>query len=86
MEPHEAYVADDMPARKLESYVRKGLKSGAGLEPSTIAKALFGVASRDQKVPLYLPIGATAVMLIKSKLEGRLQDLEAVKELSAIDQ
>jgi len=86
MEPHVAYVADDMPSRKLEAFVRQGLKSGAGIEPAAIAKTLFDVASRDKKVPLHLPLGSTALKLIKSKLEGRLEDLEAVKELSAIDQ
>jgi hypothetical protein len=86
MEPHVAYAADDMPSRKLEAFVRKGLKSGAGIEPAAIAKALFKVASRDKKVPLHLPLGSTALKLIKSKLDGRLEDLEAVKELSAIDQ
>jgi hypothetical protein len=86
MKPHPAYTADDMPTRKLQAYVRKGLQSGAGIEPLAIAKALFEVASRDKKVPLHLPLGSTAVMLIKSKLEGRLADLEAVKELSAVDQ
>jgi hypothetical protein len=86
MEPHVAYAANDMPSRKLEAYVRQGLKSGTGIEPAAIAKALFKVASRDKKVPLHLPLGSTALKLIKSKLEGRLEDLEAVKELSAIDQ
>ena len=86
MKPHPAYVADDMPSRKLESIVRKALKSGAGIEPVAIAEALFNVASRDEKVPLHLPLGSVALHLIKSKLEGRLKDLGAMKELSAIDQ
>lgn len=85
MKPHAAYTADDMPSRRLEAYVRKGLKSGAGIEPVAIAEALFKVASRDEKVPLHLPLGSTALTLIKSKLERRLEGLEAVKELSAID-
>lgn len=85
MKPHPAYVADDMPSRKLENYVRKGLKSGAGIEPVAIAEALFNIASRNDKVPLHLPLGSTALMLIKSNLEGRLKELEAVKELSAVD-
>jgi hypothetical protein len=85
MGPHPAYGAEDMPARILESYVKKGLKSGAGIEPATIAESLFKVASRGEKVPLHLPLGATAVMLIKMKLEARLKDLEALKELSAVD-
>lgn len=86
MVPHPAYTADDMPARKLETYVRKGLQSGAGIEPVAIAKALWEVASRDQNVPLHLPLGSVAMMLIKSKLDTRLKDLEANRELSAIDQ
>ncbi|KAM4056367.1 short chain dehydrogenase [Hirsutella rhossiliensis] len=87
MQPHAAYAADDMPSRKLEAFVRQSIKSGAGmLEPAALARVLFEVASRGQEVPLHLPFGAPALMLIKSKLEGRLQDLESIKGLSAIDQ
>jgi hypothetical protein len=86
MEPHPAYAAEDMPARKLAAYVRQGLKSGAGIEPIAIAEALFQVASQEQKVPLHLPLGSTAVMLIKMKLKARLEGLDAVAELSAIAQ
>lgn len=82
MKPHAAYMADDMPSRKLEAFVRQSLESGAGmLEPAAVAKALFEVASRDQQVPLHLPLGGPALVLVKSKLEGRLKDLESVKEL-----
>ena len=82
MKSHEAYTAPDMPARKLESYVKKGLESGAGIEPVAIAKVLYKIASRGDKVPLRLPIGNTALMLIRMKLEAQLQDLEIFKELS----
>jgi hypothetical protein len=86
MPPHEAYTSPDMPARKLEHLVKGALKTGAGIEPIAIAKALFEVANREQKVPLHLPLGATAVHLIKMKLSSRLKELEDVKELSAVDQ
>lgn len=85
MQPHPAYADPEMPARKLEKYVKMGLKSGAGIEPVAIAKALFEVASRGEKVPLHLPLGSTAVALIKAKLEVRLEGLEATKDLSAVD-
>jgi len=68
MEPHESQAAANMPARKLETYVKSGLKSGAGIEPVAIAKALFEVALRDEKVSLHLLFGATALSLIKSEL------------------
>ncbi|KAG8163919.1 hypothetical protein KVR01_005837 [Diaporthe batatas] len=84
-EPHEAYAAEDMPARRLEGFVKKGLKSGAGMEPVALAKALFDIASCGQNVPLHLPLGATSLVLIKQKLEKRLQDLEEIKELGAIN-
>lgn len=83
--PHEAYGGDDMPARKLENYVNKGIQAGFGIEPIKIAETLFQVASRDENVPLYLPLGTTAVKLIQAKLQQRLQALEAVRDLSAID-
>lgn len=84
MKPHEAYSADDMPARKLAAWVGKGLKSGAGIEPVAIAKALFNVASRNDNVPLHLPLGGPSHALIKLKLEERLKNLETFKELGAI--
>lgn len=74
-----------MPARKLEAYVNAGLKAGAGVEPSAVAEAVYHVASRNEKVPLRLPLSSTAVMLMKGNFQGCLQDLEAVKELSAIE-
>ena len=75
-----------MPSRKLEVFVQQGLKAGVGVEPIQVAKVLFHVASRNEKVPLHLPLSTTAVKLITANLQGRLQDLETVKELSAIDQ
>jgi hypothetical protein len=84
--PHEAYAGDDMPSRKLEAFVNQSLKAGVGVEPVEVAKVLFHVASRNEKVPLHLPLSTTAVKLITAKLQGRLKDLEAVQELSAIDQ
>lgn len=85
MSPHPAYTADDMPARKLEKLVKGALKMGAGIEPIAIAKLLFEIASRGEKVPLYLPMGVNALGLIKKKLEGRLEALEACRELAKVD-
>jgi len=84
-QPHEAYAGADMPARQLETFVKKGLEAGVGFEPSAVANVLYKVASRNEKVPLRLPLSATAVKLITAKLQGQLQDLETVSELSAID-
>ena len=76
-----------MPARMLEVMVEHGLKAGVGiLQPTDVAKVLYQVAKRNEKVPLHLPLSTTAVKLITLKLQGRLQALEMVKELSAIDQ
>jgi len=83
--PHEAYAGADMPTRQLEFFVQKGLQAGVGVEPVEVAKALFHVANRKDKVPLHLPLSVTAVNLITAKLQGRLQDLETFRELSAID-
>ncbi|KAL3471728.1 hypothetical protein BJX99DRAFT_236881 [Aspergillus californicus] len=83
--PHEAYTAPDMPARQLEGFVKKGLAAGVGFEPSAVANVLYKVASRKEKVPLRLPLSATAVKLITAKLQGQLADLDTVSELSAID-
>lgn len=75
-----------MPSRQLEVFVQQGLKAGVGVEPIEVAKVLYQVANRNMKVPLHLPLSITAVKLITAKLQGRLQDLETFKELSAIDQ
>ncbi|KAJ6446755.1 actin-binding, cofilin/tropomyosin type [Purpureocillium lavendulum] len=86
MAPHPAYAGEDMPARKLEAYVKKGLQQGAGIEPVAIAQGLFKVASGGDKIPLHLPMGPVAAQLIRSKLEGRLADLKAVEGLSASEE
>lgn len=83
--PHPAYTAEDMPARKLEFYVNMGIKSGVGLmEPSALAGALYTVASRGERVPLRLPLGAVAWKMAKAKSEGFLGELEAVKGMSGM--
>jgi len=89
IKPHPAYAADDMPARALEAYVRKGIKGGASagmINPSAVAAAIYNVSSRGERVPLRLPLGATAWTLAKLKFERLLGDLDAVKEISAMGQ
>ncbi|KAK5654350.1 hypothetical protein OQA88_7259 [Cercophora sp. LCS_1] len=82
--PHPAYAADDMPARKLEKYVEVGLKRGMGMEPKAVAEAVYNIANRGKKVPLRLPLGATAWKLAKAKFEGLLDQFDAVKDISAM--
>ena len=84
--PHPAYAADDMPSRKLEAYVSKGINSGAAIDPSAVAEVIFNIASRGERIPLRLPLGAVAWNIAKSKFEGLLAELDAVKELSAMGQ
>jgi hypothetical protein len=76
-----------MPARKLEFYVNSGIKAGGGgllIEPSALAETLFMIANRGEKVPLRLPLGATAWKMIKGKVEGFLGELDAVKGVSGM--
>ena len=75
-----------MPARRLESYVNMGIKSGTGMEPSAVAETLFTVAKRGERIPLRLPLGAVAWKMAKSKFEGALGELDAIKELTAMGQ
>lgn len=76
-----------MPARTLEHYVRMGAQKGVGMnEPSAIAEVIYGIASRGEKVPLRLPLGAVAWKLARSKFEGLLAEFDAVKEISAMGQ
>jgi len=85
--PHPAYTAADMPSRKLEFYVNMGIKSGGGMmEPSAVAETLFNIANRGERVPLRLPLGATVWKMAKSKCEGFLGELGAVKAISAMGQ
>ena len=84
--PHPAYAADDMPSRKLEAYVNKGIKSGVLIEPSAVAETIFTIASRGERIPLRLPLGLPAWTLAKSRFEGLLGELDAVKEMSAMSQ
>ncbi|KAH6853342.1 hypothetical protein B0I37DRAFT_409518 [Chaetomium sp. MPI-CAGE-AT-0009] len=84
---HPAYASPDMPARKLEMYVNMGIKSGVGMmEPAAVAEALYNVASRGERVPLRLPLGAVTWKMGKAKFEGLVQEFEAVKDISAMGQ
>lgn len=80
--PHSAYEDSKMPARVLQRYVDAGLKQGVGMEPEDVARVLYEVASKDEKVPLYLPLSMNALGLIKSQFEGRLKALGEVKDIS----
>jgi hypothetical protein len=84
---HPAYAGEDMPARRLEAYVNKGIAAGAAagmIAPETIADALWTIASRGEKVPLRLPLGATSWRMAKMWWEGLVGDLENVKSVSGL--
>ncbi|KAG7293413.1 hypothetical protein NEMBOFW57_003463 [Staphylotrichum longicolle] len=84
-QPHPAYASQGMPARKLEAYVNMGIKSGKGmLEPAAVAEAIYTIASRGERVPLRLPLGAVAWKMARAKFEGLVQDLEGVKDVSGM--
>ncbi|KAI1435426.1 NAD(P)-binding protein [Xylaria sp. CBS 124048] len=82
---HEAYDGADMPARKLMGWVKKGLASGVGTPPSAVAEVLYLVASRNERVPLWLPLTSNAAGIMKMKLQARLDNLEEVENLTGID-
>jgi hypothetical protein len=77
-------VAEDMPSRRLEAYVNKGIKAGSGLliEPFAVAETIFTIASRGERIPLRLPLGTVAWQMAKMKFEGLLKELDEVKEIS----
>jgi short-subunit dehydrogenase len=79
--PHAAYEGPKMPARMLEKYVNAGLKQGVGMEPDDVARVLYEVASKGEKVPLHLPLSMNAFGLIKGAFEERLKALEEVKDI-----
>lgn len=84
-QPHPAYASQDMPARKLEAYVNMGIKSGKGmLEPAAVAEAIYTIATRGERVPLRLPLGAVAWKMAKAKFEGLVQELDGVKDVSGM--
>ena len=80
--PHPAYVDPKMPARMLQRYVDAGLKQGVGMEPEDVARVLYEVAEKGEKVPLHLPLSMNAFGLIKGAFEGRVSALNDVKEVS----
>lgn len=55
-----------------------------GMEPSAIAEALFKIASREECVPLRLPLGAVSWKMSKSKFQTLLEEFDAVKDISAM--
>ncbi|KAI4593879.1 hypothetical protein KJ359_008922 [Pestalotiopsis sp. 9143b] len=82
---HEDYDGADMPARQLAAWVKKATAGGGGVPATAVADALYLVASRCDNVPMWLPLTSTAYHLIKMKSQARLDNLEAVKELTFID-
>ncbi|KAI1174919.1 NAD(P)-binding protein [Nemania sp. FL0916] len=82
---HEAYDHPDMPARQLAAWVQKGLAAGVGVEPSAVANVVYHVASRNDRVPLWLPLTSSVANLIKMHSQARLGNLEAVKDFAAIE-
>jgi len=74
-----------MPARQLAAWVKKAAAGGGGVPASAVANLLYTVASRNEKVPLWLPLTSNAANVIKMKLQARLDNLEAVKELTPIE-
>ncbi|KAK4129648.1 hypothetical protein N657DRAFT_652986 [Parathielavia appendiculata] len=85
--PHPAYAGPDMPARKLDAYVNMGIKSGAGMmEPSAVAKAIYKVTSRGERISLMLPLSAVAWKMAKAQFKSLLQEFEADKEVSGMGQ
>jgi short-subunit dehydrogenase len=79
--PHTAYNSPKMPARMLEKYDNAGLKQGVGMEPEDVARVLYEVASKGEKVPLHLPLSMNAFGLIKGAFEERLKALEGVEDI-----
>lgn len=65
--------------------VKRAIAAGGGALPSAVAEVLYLVASRNDKVPFWLPLTSTAAQLIKKASQARLDNLEAVKELTPID-
>lgn len=62
-----------------------GIQSGVGMmQPAAVAEALYVVASRGERVPLRLPLGATAWKMGTAKFESLLREFEAVKGLSGM--
>jgi NAD(P)-dependent dehydrogenase (short-subunit alcohol dehydrogenase family) len=80
--PHPAYEDPEMPARMLQRYVDAGLKQGVGMEPEDVARVLYEVADKGEKIPLHLPLSTNAFGLIKGAFEGRLKALDDVKDVS----
>lgn len=83
--PHPAYADPAMPSRKLEVFVNKGLSMGMGLEPAMVAKAMYDVASRGEKVPLRLPLGSTAVNMMRMALQEKLKALDEAESFAAVE-
>ncbi|KAI7337874.1 hypothetical protein KC315_g2058 [Hortaea werneckii] len=83
--PHPAYADPAMPSRKLEVFVNKGMSMGMGLEPAMVAKAMYDVASRGEKVPLRLPLSSTAVNMMRGALQEKLKALDEVESFAAVD-
>lgn len=82
---HEAYDGADMPARQLAAWVKKAAATEGGVPPSAVAEVLYHVATRNIRVPLWLPLTSYVARLIKIKLQKQLKNLEQVKNLTVTE-
>ncbi|KAI0976532.1 hypothetical protein F4678DRAFT_455806 [Xylaria arbuscula] len=58
------------PAASLATWVKENTGSSGGLPPADVADVVYHIASRNDKVPLWLPLTTNAATMIKTKLQG----------------
>lgn len=58
---------------------------GCRIKLIAVAKVLYDVASRNEKVPLRLPLSTMAVKLITMKFQEQLGNSDTIEDLSTLD-
>ncbi|OOF95486.1 hypothetical protein ASPCADRAFT_36112, partial [Aspergillus carbonarius ITEM 5010] len=79
---HPAYADPTYPTSVLLEYKSKEENRRLWAEPDAIAKAIYRLVSRGERIPIRVPLGADARGMILMELEGVKRDLEELEELS----
>lgn len=79
---HSAYADPNYPTNALLGYMSVEENRSSWAAPGAIARALYGLVSRGQRIPIRVPLGADAYGMISMDVESTQKDLEELREIS----
>lgn len=80
--PHPAYAAKDTPARVLEGFIENDEVRKGWATAEEVAGAMYTIVTREQKMPLRLPLSHDSWNLLKGAAVQAVEALDEVKDIS----